>query len=397
MRPLTLVLVALFLVATTAFQSPRTRTWIRRPQTTHEDSPIQGAFNRFDHRFQSPLSTRGNLEQIYVRLYLPSSSLHAAETNGAAGDDTSDPSGGAASSKNDNKQKRLANAYIAGQYAFGAAAALIFVMPDRTLTTLLASKLGGSAGFAMASGLCYILNGAVVHDRLASDTYKRLNVGLLGFCGLGLAAVPGEAAFMNSPGSAILSSIFLTAVKLYGTLLAVVGWKKGVFKKEEPLTTFAPKRMLQEFAQGTKETVKGLKVQNNKKALTYRNCLLLVGMGIVSSFMEGLFDIRYKKEFIRTWFEISLQWSAVARLFMISTMIYSLKDAAERDRLTGTTFIQMNVMVGFWASIVGLGQAIYPLGFAAYRGVEMFAFSFPFFLKAFKALKEKSEAKKSAP
>jgi hypothetical protein len=30
-------------------------------------------------------------------------------------------------------------------------------------------------------------------------------------------------------------------------------------------------------------------------------------------------------------------------------MIYSLKDAGERDRLKETTFIQLNYMVGLWA------------------------------------------------
>jgi hypothetical protein len=105
--------------------------------------------------------------------------------------------------------------------------------------------------------------------------------------------------------------------------------------------------------------------------------------------------LQYRETFNRTWFEISLQGSAVARLFMISTMIYSLKDAAERDRLTGTTFIQLNIMVGAWALLVALGQAIYPLGFAAYRGVEMFAFSLPFFLKALKSLKEKEAQEKA--
>jgi hypothetical protein len=76
---------------------------------------------------------------------------------------------------------------------------------------------------------------------------------------------------------------------------------------------------------------------------------------------------------------------------MIATMIYCLKDAAERNRLTGTTFIQLNLMVGLWAALIGIGQSIYPLGFAAYRGVEMFAFSAPFFLKAYKSVKDKME------
>lgn len=276
----------------------------------------------------------------------------------------------------------LSKGYRVAQYAFCSAAGMIFCMPDRTLTTLLATKWGGSAGFAIAAGLCRILRMANEQDRLASDTYKRLNLGLLGFTGLGLTAVPGEAAFLNSSRAAMVMAGFLMVLRLFGTVLAFTGWKRGV-------TDGTPNGMLAELVQGTKDTVKGFKVEFSKKALTYRNCMLIVCLGIVSSFMEGLFNIRYQKEFTRTWFEISLQWSAVARLFMIATMIYSLKDAAERDRLTGTTFIELNVMVGAWAVLVGLGQAVYPLGFAAYRGVEMFAFSLPFFLKAYKSLKEK--------
>lgn len=323
--------------------------------------------------------------------------LHSSRRRLVALESTTDTNGNIPSdddSTNENiaaeKRQHLTSGYFWGRYIFAAAAALILAMPDRTMTTLLATKLGGSAGFALAAGLCHILHVAATHDRLSSDTYKRLNVGLLGFCVLGLTAVPGEAAFMNSAEHALVVSIFLTAVKSFGVFLSLSGWRYGVFNSGVVTT----KRMLRELANGTKESLKGLRVQDNKKALTYRNCLVLVCIGILSSFMEGLFSIRYQKEFTRTWFEISLQWSAVSRLFMISTMIYSLKDAAERDRLTGTTFIQMNILVGFWASVVGLGQAVYPLGFAAYRGVEMFAFSLPFFLKAYKSLKAKSDARK---
>lgn len=98
-------------------------------------------------------------------------------------------------------------------------------------------------------------------------------------------------------------------------------------------------------------------------------------------------------EFNKSIFEVSLQWGAVARLLMISTMIYSLKDAAERDRLTGTTFIQLNVMVGLWSFLVAIGQSITPFSFQPYRGVEMFAFSLPFFIKAIKSQKEKYDKK----
>jgi hypothetical protein len=100
--------------------------------------------------------------------------------------------------------------------------------------------------------------------------------------------------------------------------------------------------------------------------------------------------------FKRSLFEASLQWSAVGRLFMISTIIYSLKDAAERDRLASTTFIQLNVMVGLWALLAGMGLSIRPFGIELYRGVEMYALSAPFFLKAYKSQKEKDAKKKES-
>ena len=289
-------------------------------------------------------------------------------------------------SNEEDKKERLMSAYRAGQYLTGATAALLLVMPDRTKTALLASKVGGAAGYGLAAGLCYILQRATNHNRLGSDTYKRLNIGLLGFSAVSLTAIPGEAAFLPTAALAMVLTAGMTAVRLYLAKVAFTGWKRGVNSASS---------LVEEFVQGCKDTFQGLKVQNAKKALTYRNCLLLVLMGMMSSVMEGLFLIRYLEEFKRSLFEVSLQWSALARLGMISTMIYSLKDAAERDRLSGTTFIELNLMIGFWALAVALGQGVTPLGYAAQRGVEMFAFSLPFFIKAFKSQKEKAEKESS--
>jgi hypothetical protein len=99
----------------------------------------------------------------------------------------------------------------------------------------------------------------------------------------------------------------------------------------------------------------------------------------------------------RTWLDASLQWSAVARLFLIATMIVSLKDAAERDRLTGTTFIQLNRLTGAWAVVVAAGQTWTTSGVAANRGIEMLGFGTLFFIKAWKSVIEKREASKELP
>lgn len=243
--------------------------------------------------------------------------------------------------------------------------------------------------FSTANDILTLLarrEGAYDNNRLGSDTYKRLNLGLFAFMVVGLFAIPGEAGFLSSAIGAIILSILLTIVRLYGVALAWRGWECGVGDN-------SLKALWNEIVNGTKETVKGLRVKDQKKALTYRNLLVLIVVGSVSSFFDGIFLLRYLKEFGKSLFDVSLKISAVARLSMITTMVYSLKDAAERDRLTGTTFIQLNLLVGTWAVLVGLGQAIFPYGFAANRGVEMFAIGLPFLIKALKSQKEKTDGK----
>lgn len=183
-------------------------------------------------------------------------------------------------------KQEVAVGYNRGKIVFGATAATVLVLPDCTNSALLASKVGGAAGFAVASGLCHILQGANENDRLGSDTYKRLNLGLLGFGVLGLAAVPGEAGFCTTAAPAMFLTVVLSAVRMFGAKVAWNGWERGVNPRD------GRTNVLTELVQGTQSTLQGLKVQNRKKALSYANLLLLVGLGIVSSFMDGLFNIR---------------------------------------------------------------------------------------------------------
>lgn len=177
-------------------------------------------------------------------------------------------------------------------------------MPDRTLTTLLSAKLGGAAGFGLAAGLCYILAHATEQNRLSSDTYKRLNVGLLGFFLVGLLAIPGEAAFAHQASSALALTGLLTLLRACGAAVSFAGWKRGVVGSDKGGTVNPPLKTLQllvtDLFRGTRETLMGiLRVQNKKKALTYRNSLLLIAACMFSSFMEGLFDIQVSTLFER--------------------------------------------------------------------------------------------------
>ena len=183
-------------------------------------------------------------------------------------------------------KERMRRAYKLSSILFGCLAALIFLMPDKTLSKKIATKIGGAAGFGLAAGTNYILGGANEQDRLDRDTYKRLNVGILGFSILGLAGVPGEAAFFPTATPAILTSLFMFAIRIVGAIVAYQGWNRGILP-----TGSTP---LQELLQGTKANFRGLrvKVANKKKSLAYRNCMLLVMFGMFSNFMGGIFDIR---------------------------------------------------------------------------------------------------------
>ncbi|KAL7556808.1 hypothetical protein ACA910_005243 [Epithemia clementina (nom. ined.)] len=284
----------------------------------------------------------------------------------------------------------LTVAYRRGSYLFLSLAAILFLIPDHTATVQLAAKFGGAAGYGMAGGLCHILASANDNDRLSSDTYLRLNLGLLGFSGLGILFVPAEAGFFFKFPPALVLSMILTLAQAYGVLLSFLGWRRGV----DPTAIQSIEELVQELKDGTISSLRGMRVENAKQALGYRNCLLMVVSGIFSNMMEGNFNFRYREALRRSWFDVSLNGSAVSRLFMVATMIYSLKDAGERDRLSGTTFIQLNVLIGLWAMLVALGQSIYPLGFAFHRGVEMCAFSLFFLAKALKSFIQKQQNKK---
>ena len=183
-------------------------------------------------------------------------------------------------------KEKMAKAYNLSTALFGFISILLLVCPDKTLTKQLASKIGGAAGFGLASGASYILAGANEQDRLTSDTCKRLNVGVFGFSVLGLAGVPGEAAFFRTATPVMVTSFFMLVTRIVGASVAYQGWTRGVASNSTTL--------VQTMVEGMKSNIRGLYVkrQDKKKSLFYRNCMLVVMCGMFSNFMGGIFDIR---------------------------------------------------------------------------------------------------------
>jgi hypothetical protein len=180
---------------------------------------------------------------------------------------------------------KMARAYNLSTVLFGFISILLLLSPDKTQTKQLASKIGGAAGFGLASGASYILSGANEDDRLSSDTFKRLNLGVLGFSILGMACVPGEAAFFATATPAMVTSLSMLVTRIVGASVAYQGWTRGIASYSTPV---------QALVEGMKSNIRGLKVkrQDKKKSLFYRNCMLLVMLGMFSNAMGGIFDIR---------------------------------------------------------------------------------------------------------
>ena len=242
------------------------------------------------------------------------------------------------------KKLQMTKAYNVCSIILGVTSTVILFMTDKTQNRLLGKKVAGAVGFALASGVSYILAGANDHGRLGSDTYKRLNIGLFGFSSLGLLGLPGEAGFLPNFESFVVVLSAMTVVKVFVGIVAFKGWKRGISSQTS---------MLIELFEGSRSTAKGLWF-TKKRGAAYRNPLLLVIAGLFSSFFEACFFLNNKMPVLDT----SLWWAAIGRLFLITTMMYSLKDAAERERLAGTTFIQLNFMMFMWLFTVGIAQGL---------------------------------------
>lgn len=182
-------------------------------------------------------------------------------------------------------------------------------------------------------GIAYILIGAAKNDRLTSDTYKRLNLGLLQYGILGGLTVGFAAMKEQTNPISYLPFVLSIINSVKGYAYGALGWDK--MSSEVSL--------FQDFRTLIKSTNQALITKpKSVQSVCYLVAALLVGTLKVTKAIDMVKIFKSGSGFT----SISPVLSQYNRLAFLTIALVTLKDACDRDRLSGTTFIQMNYLAG---------------------------------------------------
>ena len=198
------------------------------------------------------------------------------------------------------------------------------------------------AGPMLASGVSYVLEGAAVNERFFSGTYKRLNI-FLGFYGFFWLIASFFARHTQS--KVLLNPIVITA-SLAVVVNSFKAWTYGVkgWRKNPNISR------LGELLSGSKESVKILFRVKNLNGATYLAATALVGcikMSKLVELIELIMDRTTEGAMLaKTIFRYST-------LFLLTGVMFTLKDAADRDRLRSISFIELNTIAAYVLGVMG--------------------------------------------
>uniref|UniRef100_A0A7S4ASC7 ADP,ATP carrier protein n=1 Tax=Pseudo-nitzschia australis TaxID=44445 RepID=A0A7S4ASC7_9STRA len=230
------------------------------------------------------------------------------------------------------RKKRLTMGYQLASVTYAAAALISLISWGGVTSSSLYYVLGG--GPVTAAVILYILKGAAIHDRLGSDTYKRLNLAVIAFALVQLA-IPTDTLGL-SLGLALKVPGFLSLVNgIKGYGYGCLGWDKS-----KEMTA-----VLVDFKEGVQSTLKGMTVIKAKSVGYIIGALIMGSMSLIKSKeLATLLFFPSETDKPATALMIFTKLSKMARLGVVATIMYTLKDASDRDRLSGTTFVQLNFL-----------------------------------------------------
>ena len=197
-----------------------------------------------------------------------------------------------------------------------------------------------SSGNVLAGGLALILKDAAVNDRLRSDTYKRLNL-FTAWYGFLMSII--TVKIFKPPQLLLVTNLIAMVNSIKGYGYGAKGWtlREGVPFSED-------------LVQGVKSTIRGMfrTFPKDVKSAGYllgtavaKTLTIFKFIEIINIFLGGGDSITFLS---------ATRLHRCSKLCLLSVCMYTLKDAADRDRLDGTTFIQLNFLSSLvWASMLG--------------------------------------------
>jgi hypothetical protein len=213
-----------------------------------------------------------------------------------------------------------------------------------------AFALNQAGGPFMAAGVAYILTGAAENERLGSDTYKRLNLLLAQFGFLWLVA--GFVMTQAKPLAAS-SEVVSNPLVLIASLSALVNGIKGWGYGAKGWDMGADATFLGDLLQLMKTTL---------QVCTSSIPNITSGIYLAATFFSGYFIIRTFVKVcammccspIYATTDLGSLVMDFGKLKMLAGCMLTLTDAAKRDRLKGTTFIELNLLSSFvWLGLGG--------------------------------------------
>ncbi len=179
-------------------------------------------------------------------------------------------------------------------------------------------------GPILVAGVGWILSDAATNNRLSSDTYKRLNLSLIASTSFSCTGNILMGGFAFERFMAFITIV--NSIKGYG--YGLKGWElKKACAKEDLL-------------KGFKQSLQICSKVPNVKSAGYLAMSSVVGALIAFKFKDlACLILNSSKSFM-----IGTRMYRLSKLLLLGSISFTLKDAADRGRLDGTTFIHLNYL-----------------------------------------------------
>lgn len=346
------LLVVIFVATVEGFQSIVTI----RPHATTKPLlaavPSSGTTTKLS---KLSLSPRSSLRSTLARGILLT--LSASNDDGDKTEEDGTRKGGGNADKIAKKvagrKKRVVIGYRLSMVIYGLLG-LSTLIPAFMKPELAAMSLNYAGGPILGAGFAGILASAAENDRLGSDTYKRLNLmyAKFGFLWL-LAGILVQQTKPLTRGAKILSNPLVMLASFYALVNGLKGWGYGAKGYDKLAPTSYGGDLVQLFKNTAKVFVSPFA---NVKAGLYLGATTFAGFLKVMK----LVDLVGLCQNIGTTSVTAAKFGSwaigYAKIVLMATAAFTLFDAAKRDRLEGTTFIELNVLSSF--SWLGMGGKV---------------------------------------